>query len=101
MSITPVADQTQLSSGVSGTRRYLLSTTSCSHSTREKLMRHWSPSLGGKLCSVTSLSDVQGIAISTVHPLSTSDGSLTVPATETAVRRPWNSQPLSLCPPAR
>ena len=47
MSTTPWGDQTQLSSGVFGIFWYLPATISCCHSTREKLIRHWSPSLGG------------------------------------------------------
>src|SRR4051812_49301411 len=100
MSITPWGDQVQLRSGRFGTLRYLPSTTSTSHSTREKLIRHWSPSRGGTGTPVSSFSPAHGHLISTVHPRSVSRGSLTVPSTWTAVFRPMISHPFSALPPS-
>src|SRR3954452_18843495 len=100
MSITPCGDHTQLSSRLPCTLRYLPPTTSCSHWTREKLTRHWSPSRGGTGAAVSSLSPFHGQATSTDQPRSVSRESLSVPSTWTAVRRPAISQALTARPPS-
>ena len=100
MSITPCGDQTQLSSGLPFTLRYLPSTISMSHSTREKLIRHWSPSFGGIATPLSSFSPFHGQAISSVQPVSVSRGSLSVPSTWTAVFSPVISQALTALPPS-
>src|SRR5579864_4126392 len=100
MSTTPCGDQTQLSSLVPSTFRYLPATISCCHSTREKLMRHCSPSRGGTGTFVSSFSPFQGQAISTVQPLSLSLGSLIVPFTFTAVFKPAISHAFTAWPPS-
>src|SRR5262245_43967793 len=100
MSITPCGDQTQLCSSFPFTLRYFPSTISVSHSTREKLIRHWSPSLGGIATPDNSLSPFHGHLISTVQPLSMSRGSLSVPSIFTAVLRPVISQAFTAFPPS-
>src|SRR5262249_57827348 len=100
MSITPCGDHTQLCSGRSFTLRYFPSMISVSHSTREKLIRHWSPSLGGIGTAASSLSPFHGHLISTVQPVSLSRGSLSVPSIFTAVFSPVISQALTALPPS-
>src|SRR5436189_161108 len=97
MSISPCGDQTQLCSECLGTLTYFPFSIVWSHSTREKLIRHWSPSFGGfaNLGESNSLNPDQGQKISTVHPLSVSFGLLSVPSTCTAVFKPIISQALT------
>ena len=87
MSTTPIGDQTQLSSGPSR-RRYLPSTTSCRHCTREKSIRQTSPACGGQLPRHHSRMSSQGQARVTDHPRSSSDGSFSVPSTWTPDPQP-------------
>src|SRR6185369_1068436 len=90
MSINPCGDHTQLCS-VLLVFRYFPSATSVSHSTREKLIRHRSPSFGGSgvtLVFTISCSPFHGHLISTVQPLSVSRGSFRVPSSLTAVFSP-------------
>src|SRR5260370_14921128 len=100
MSMTPCGDQTQLSSLVSLTRRYLPSAISCRHSTREKLMRHWSPSLGGTSRPVSSFKPFHGQAISTVHPRSVSAGEVNQPSINIHQHMPRLSLDLHARPPS-
>src|SRR5690348_17290730 len=79
MSITPCGDQTQLCSGRFGILTYLPSLISMSHSTLEKLIRHWSPCFGGAGQPANSPSVFHGRANSTVQPESRSRGSFNVP----------------------
>src|SRR5690242_11265627 len=101
MLIAPCGDQTQLSSFVFGTLRYLPSTISCRHSTREKFILHSSPARGGVSWWAYSASAFHGKAISTDQPRSVSLGSFSVPSTYTAVRNPGISQLLRAFPPWR
>src|SRR6185503_9764781 len=72
ISMTPVGDQTQLSSGWLGTLIYAPLVTVTCHSTREKLMRHCSPSEGGPAWRARSERTFHGNASSTVQPWSVS-----------------------------
>src|SRR5438067_10184460 len=100
MSITPCGDHTQLCSGRPFTFTYLPSATSVSHSTREKVISHLSPSFGGTGTPVSSFSPAHGQRISTVQPRSVSRGSFSVPSTYTAVFSPAISQALTALPPS-
>src|SRR5262245_47519096 len=87
----PCGDQTQLSSPLIslGIFRYLPSMMSISHSTREKPIRHWSPSFGGHAIAPAYRANAfHGNAISTNHPLSVSLGSLSEPSTDTPDFKP-------------
>src|SRR5262245_46841646 len=100
MSITPCGDQTQLCSDLPFTFSYFPFFTSTSHSTREKLIRQRSLSFGGNATAESSFNPENGQRISTVQPVSVSDGSPMVPVTCTAVFRPMISQPLIARPPS-
>src|SRR5438270_2958755 len=100
MSIDTCDDHTQLLSDRPFTYTYLPPTTSVSHSTREKLTRHRSPSFGGTVTSVSSFSPAHGQRISSVQPRSVSRGSFGVPSTCTAVFSPAISQALTALPPS-
>src|SRR5262245_51252061 len=97
MSITPCGDHTQLCSGLPFTLRYFPSTTSLSHSTREKLIRQRSPSFGG-IDAPSSFNPTHGHLISIVQPVSLSRGSSGVPSIFTAVFSPVISQALTAFP---
>src|SRR5688572_3424917 len=102
MSIKPCGDHTQLCSTLL-VFRYFPSATSVSHSTREKLIRHRSPSFGGSgvtFVFTISCSPFHGHLISSVHPLSVSRGSLRVPSRRTAVFSPVISHAWTACPPS-
>src|SRR5262245_1529700 len=100
MSITPCGDHTQLCSGRLGTFRYVPPATSTSHSTREKLIRHWSPFRGGTVHVASSFKLFHGQRISTVQPRSVSAGLLIVPSTWTAVFKPVISHASTARPPS-
>src|SRR5438874_539086 len=97
--MSPWGDHTQLSSGP-GSFTYLPSCTLVRHSTREKLTRHCSPA-DGRTTGAREANDVQGNAISRLHPRSRSRGSFSVPWIDTAVLSPGISQVLSALPPSR
>ena len=84
MFTAPCGDHTQLSSR--GWPAF--------HSTRLKLTRQSVPGLGGSTGS-REVNAVQGMAISTLHPLSVSSLLFGVPFNETAVFRPGMFQELS------
>src|SRR5688500_2974175 len=99
MLTTPCGDQTKLSSFVLGTFRYLPSTISCCHSTREKFTLHSSFGAGGDGLCANSASAFHGRAISTVHPVSRSPDMLRVPRMCTAVRKPGIFHSFRALPP--
>lgn len=111
MSTSPIGDHTQLCSAAPATFSYTRfpprSTTRWSHSTLEKFTSHTSPARGGPPGPVNPAAPacrsnaLQGIAISTLHPRSSSHGSFSVPSTRTAVLSPAQSHVLSPFPPAR
>src|SRR5262245_54760751 len=106
MSTTPCGDHTQLSSDEPDTFSYAMPFVAAllvetRHSTREKLIRHCSPSVGGPVCRARSDKTFHGNANSTVQPLSVSAGLLSVPRTWTAVFIPGISQSLRGFPSSR